>query len=145
MWEDGRLRQIEVSDQSSNSLPFPGAVVGRGGIFPPPSLPPPSSSSVSPAAGGEGAEGSMEFRSPLLRGRGRTGRQRGRGKGPTPFTSSSRSSWQREGGTPAFRMPEFNAVRFYLSSSSSCFPCHHFFSCLDLEPALSAEKTHSPN
>ncbi|KAL5111036.1 HMG domain-containing protein 4 [Taenia crassiceps] len=108
VWEDGRLRQVEVPEQSSNNLPFPGAVVGRGGIFPPSSLPPPSSS-ISSAAGGDGTEGSMEFRSPLLRGRGRTVRQRGRGKGLTPFTPSSRSSCQREGGTPAFRMPEFNA------------------------------------
>ncbi|VDK33989.1 unnamed protein product [Taenia asiatica] len=109
VWEDGRLRQIEVPEQPSNSLPFPGAVVGLSGIVPPSSLPPPSSSSASPATGGEGAEGSTEFRSPLLRGRGRIGRQRGRGKGLTPLPSSSRSSWQREGGTPAFKMPEFNA------------------------------------
>ncbi|VDM34757.1 unnamed protein product [Hydatigera taeniaeformis] len=113
VWEDGRLRQIEVPEHSHNNLPFPGAVVGRGGIFPPSSLPP-LSSSVSPATGGEGTEGGMEIRSSLLRGRGRTrrtSRQRGRGKSSTPL-SSSRPSWQREGGTPAFRMPEINAVWF---------------------------------
>ncbi|KAH9283751.1 hypothetical protein ECG_04614 [Echinococcus granulosus] len=109
VWEDGRLRHIQVPEEPPNNLPFPGAVVGRGGIFPPPSFPPPSSSAVSPATGGEGGEGDMEFRSPLLKGRGRTGRQRGRGKVSTPVASSSRSSWQREGGTPTFRMPEINA------------------------------------